>query len=210
LGRAFAHEFAKLNATVVLVDSSKARGEVLVKSINDNYRGTVAYFYECDVRRQECLTETIKAITKDVGDVSILMNCSTTEYLLASYYNVYKLLLPIMKGNQSGQLVFIKSFDAQSRNVIQSLYDSIHEDLELSGTKDVITTMAYVFPRIGQDGEKNKVFGNITPEALAAEVLDGISRKRKEVFVPEYMAYMSWSRLLPSPITNLVEKFLSR
>lgn len=179
-----------------------------MQSINDTYGEDIAYFYECDVRRQEALAETIKAITKDVGDVTVLINCSTVDLLLASYYNAYKLLLPIMKGNQKGRIVFIKSFDAASRNVIQGLYESVHDDLESSKTEKVATTIAYVFPRIGQDGEKNKVFGNILPEALAEEVLEGIARNRKEVYVPEYMIYMFWFRMLPSPITGMIEKFL--
>jgi hypothetical protein len=80
--------------------------------------------------------------------------------------------------------------------------------LRASKVENVKTSIAYAFPKISQDGEKNLIFGNILPESLAEEVLDGIARDRKEIFIPGHMVFLFWVRLLPSPVVNMIENFL--
>lgn len=76
-----------MNGTVICVDEHKEKGEAFAKGINEIAGDTKAYFYECDVRRAESLSNVIDAASKDVGDISVVVNCST-KYLIATYYNV--------------------------------------------------------------------------------------------------------------------------
>lgn len=77
----------KMNGTVICVDTSKERGDTFVKSLNDSNHDIRAHFYECDVRKKEDLLQVIHAVTKDIGDISILLNCSSSS-IVATYYDV--------------------------------------------------------------------------------------------------------------------------
>lgn len=76
-----------MNGTVICVDENKDRGEAFVKGIIEITGDAKAHFYECDVRKPESLSNLIDTVTKDIGDISILVNCSTKN-LVATYYNV--------------------------------------------------------------------------------------------------------------------------
>lgn len=87
LGRTFATQMTKMNGTVICLDTAKDRGDAFVKEINAKFADTKAFFYECDVRSKESLAAVIEKITKDIGDISILLNCSQTE-IVATYFDV--------------------------------------------------------------------------------------------------------------------------
>lgn len=76
-----------MNGTVICVDENKEKGEVFAKGINETLGDRRAYFYECDVRKPDSLNGVIDNVTKSIGDISILLNCSSKN-LIASYYNV--------------------------------------------------------------------------------------------------------------------------
>ena len=76
-----------MHGTVVCVDESKLKGEALVKEINDSIGMTKAYFYECNLKQPNGITEIIQKVSKDVGDVTILVNCSIVN-TVALYFNV--------------------------------------------------------------------------------------------------------------------------
>lgn len=87
LGRAFATQMTKMNGTVVCLDTEKDKGDAFVKEINSKFTDTKAFFYECDVRNKESLAAVIEKITKEIGDISILLNCSRTD-VVATYFDV--------------------------------------------------------------------------------------------------------------------------
>lgn len=76
-----------MNGTVVCVDDSKMKGDAFVKGINENAGMTKAYFYECDLTKPDGMAEIIERVTKDVGDITIVLNCSTMN-TVGLYYSV--------------------------------------------------------------------------------------------------------------------------
>lgn len=113
-----------------------------------------------------------------------------------------------MKVNKKGHLVFLRAFDTETRDAVQVLYEGVNRDLRASKADKVSTTIAHVYPMINEDGARN-IFGSIKPDFLAAEVLEGVSRNYRELYLPEYMVYFNiWLRFLPSGLTNLMESFL--
>ena len=61
-----------------------------------------AHFYECDVKSRENLNEVVGSITKKVGDVSVLLNCSSTS-IVSTYFDVRSVMLC----NLISQMIFI-------------------------------------------------------------------------------------------------------
>lgn len=77
-----------MRGTVICVDSSKERGEAFVKTLNDANPGSPkAFFYECDVTHRENVVEVVDQITKELGDITILVNCSESN-IAATYFDV--------------------------------------------------------------------------------------------------------------------------
>lgn len=113
-----------------------------------------------------------------------------------------------MKSNKKGHLIFLRSFEPETRDAVQVLYEGINRELRAAKVEKVSTTIAHVYPKVDEDGGRN-MFGTIKPESLAAEVLEGVSRNFHELYLPEYMVYFNiWLRFLPSGLTNLMESFL--
>lgn len=113
-----------------------------------------------------------------------------------------------MIANKKGHLIFLRSFDPETRDAVQVLYEGINRELRSLKAEKVSTTIAHIYPKANDDGVKN-VFGSIKPDFLAAEVLDGVRRNYREIYLPEYMVYFNiWLRFLPSGLTNLMEGLL--
>ncbi|XP_063549089.1 17-beta-hydroxysteroid dehydrogenase 13-like [Cydia strobilella] len=72
MGREMALRFAKLGAIVVCVDINAKGNEKTVQAIKDN--GGKAHRYECDVTDRAAVFSLAEKITKEVGEVTILVN----------------------------------------------------------------------------------------------------------------------------------------
>lgn len=88
MGRLFAAQTLNLNGTAICIDTSKERGDVFVKCLNDSVNETRAYFYECDPAKPDQLGQIIDTITNDIGDISIVLSFAPTACYVASYLNV--------------------------------------------------------------------------------------------------------------------------
>lgn len=114
-----------------------------------------------------------------------------------------------MKGNGKGRLVFLRSFEKETRNAVQCLHDAIAEDLILNDNTKVSTTIAHIFPKIGNEGGDKNIFGCVKPEVIAEKVLKGVSSNAREIYVPGYMIYLCfWLKFLPMPLEHMFEKIL--
>lgn len=77
-----------MRGTVVCIDTSKERGDTFVKTLNDANPGTPkAFFYQCDVTHREDVVKVVEQIAKDIGDITILVNCMDKN-IVASYFDV--------------------------------------------------------------------------------------------------------------------------
>lgn len=122
---------------------------------------------------------------------------------------MFKMLLPVMKGNNKGCLVFIRTSDYASRTAIHGLYESVTKELEASKTNQVTTTLAHVYPKIDESGARNPIFGYITPDDLARNVLVGVAKKQRHLYLPDYMIFFNiWLKFWPAGLSTLVEDFL--
>lgn len=131
------------------------------------------------------------------------------------------MVFPIMKGNYKGRLVFIRTFDADTRCAVLALYNSITNELnEYKAEKikedvknkvkveQLSTTIAHVYKKIDEDGERN-FLGRVKPEDLAKVILESVSKGRDEVFVPNSLVYVAfWLKFMPTIVVNLVENLL--
>lgn len=77
----------KMNGTVICVDKVKDRGELFVRALNDSNRDIRAYFFDCDVRNKDSFSKVLDSISKEIGDISILLNCSSTN-VVSTYFDV--------------------------------------------------------------------------------------------------------------------------
>ena len=98
-----------MKATVICFDTDVVKGEANVHHLNESCGAQRAHFYKYDASRREKLREVIEKINKEVGDVSIILNCAST-YIAASYYDV---MTPKME------------FVHYAHNLIFSLYEGI-------------------------------------------------------------------------------------
>lgn len=113
-----------------------------------------------------------------------------------------------MKSNKKGHLIFLRSFNPETRDAVKVLYESINREVREAKLERVYTTIANIYPKVNEDGGKN-IFGSIKPEFLASEVLEGVARNFRELYLPEYMVYFNfWLQFLPSGLTNLFDSLL--
>lgn len=218
-----------MRGTVICVDSSKERGETFVKTLNDANPGSPkAFFYQCDVTHRENVVSVVDQITKDIGDITILVNCMETN-IVASYFDVskfaifsllsidvlfhcsqaFRIVLPIMKGNEKGTLIFIRTSDFESRNAIQTLQEAINKELKESKADKVKTIVAHVFPKIAVTSDDSGMYGVIKPDKVAMSILEGVAKNRQEIFLPGYMIYcIFWIKLLPSILSHKFDNMM--
>lgn len=114
-----------------------------------------------------------------------------------------------MKSNKKGTLVFLRTFEAETRNAIVSLHDSITKDLKESKTDTVTTLIAHIYPKVTFDSESHGIFGHVKPYQVAATVLDGVAKNRSVVYMPEYsMFFAFWLKFMPSAFVELIDGVL--
>jgi NAD(P)-dependent dehydrogenase (short-subunit alcohol dehydrogenase family) len=75
IGRRVALEVARAGARVAVTDVSKEGGEETLQSIKDEVRGE-ATFTKMDVTNATEVREVVDDVTKNVGDISLLLNCA--------------------------------------------------------------------------------------------------------------------------------------
>lgn len=78
----------ELGGVALCIDKNKETIVDYVKSLNNGVREPVAHFYECDVEKLETLKPVITQITNDIGDITVVANCSPLKELERSYQNV--------------------------------------------------------------------------------------------------------------------------
>ncbi|XP_047985634.1 17-beta-hydroxysteroid dehydrogenase 13-like isoform X2 [Leguminivora glycinivorella] len=125
IGREIALRFGKLGATVVCVDVNAKGNEETVQMIKDN--GGKAFNFECDVSNRAAVFSLADKVTKEVGEVTILVNnagvmpcqpfLNWTEQNITSTLNInvagnlwtLQAFLPAMKKRNQGHIVTLSS-----------------------------------------------------------------------------------------------------
>ncbi|CRL01847.1 CLUMA_CG015414, isoform A [Clunio marinus] len=207
LGRAFSIMSVKMGGTVICIDKSREHSDHFIKLINEEKMDTKAYFYECDSNRKDSITQTIDAVTKDFDAIDIVVNCMTSD-VVQSYFNFYHAIFPIMKTNNKGHLVFIRTFDFATRAAIKGLFEKMNHDLKDPNACNIKTSLVHVFPKFdnGENVPKEGIFANILLEDLACNVFIGVAKNKKHIYVPDSMNIFGFlMTFIPSPLVAMFE-----
>lgn len=94
---------------MICVDSEKERGELYVKALNDSVRDTRAYFYQCDVRDAAQVEDVVRKVTKDVGDISVLINAAGYNSLVSTYFDVSERHVVSLESHSNVSYLFHRS-----------------------------------------------------------------------------------------------------
>lgn len=137
-------------------------------------------------------------------------------------------VLPHMKANCKGHIVFLKSVAALSgfnhqlalsvsQFAIQGLYESVVEDLRVGKLDSIIkTTLVHIYPFIVNENRSKDYrfrvpgfFGSIRADKAAEAIIDGVRKNKNEISVPKHYLFISQIlKLCPRRVTLLLRDFL--
>lgn len=137
-------------------------------------------------------------------------------------------ILPHMKGNGRGHIVFLTSVAAisgltqqlalsVSQFAIQGLHEAIVEELRVSKfSKTIRTTLVHIYPFIVSENLKNDIrlrvpgfFGSVGADKAADAIIDGVRKNKSEISIPKYCLFVSQVlKLFPRKITLRLRDFL--
>ena len=74
IGEATAEKFVDNGFVVALVGRSETRGKSVVERINEKYKKRTAFFYQCDVSKEEEVKKMIQNVINSFGRIDVLFN----------------------------------------------------------------------------------------------------------------------------------------
>lgn len=243
VGREIAIQLAEQGAVPICLDFNEPDNKALVKSLRD--RGYEAFGYTCDVTDKEQVHKTIDFIDREVGDITMYLHCcgvpsprslvtepppiqDTMAISIVSHFNLLDQILPKMKRNEYGHIVFLTSVAglscinthmplAVTQFAVQGLFESLVEDLRISKFQDTIhATLVHIYPFIVTESLEHDIrlripsyFGTLRAEKAAAEILKGVRRNQMEMSIPKYYLLMgNFLRMFPKKATFLLRELL--
>lgn len=244
IGREIAVKQAELVSKTICIDINPPEQEMTTKMIKQNGYHNVHY-YQCDITDREQVENTIQKIELDHGEITMLYHCisiptpltpgntpptikTTIDLSVTSYFYLLDSILPRMKKNKKGHIVFLTSTAARNRFqhrhaltvsqfAVQGLYESIVDELRISKISDRIkTTLVHIFPLVVNETNENDIqfripgfFGSIRAEIAAKKVLDGVLKNKSEISIPGYCLMASRIvKIVPKNIIYLLRDYL--
>ena len=207
IGRAIAYELAKQGADVVInYRGSEDKAKELAEEIKK--MGKNAYLAKFDVANFQEVSEKIKAIEKEIGNIQILVNNAgivrDTLFLrmkeedwdrviktnLYSVFYVTKAILPMMLKEKWGRIINISSVVAFTGNPGQTNYAAAKAGI-VGFSKALALEVA----------SKNITVNVIAPGYIETDMTSALSEKIREIFLnqiplkraglPEEVAYLT-------------------
>lgn len=243
VGREISLKLGSSRAIVICIDIQPAENENV--SLDIKRAGGIAHYFQCDVTNRDQVEATMNRIEREIGTISMLYHCcslpspravttnppcvkDTIDVSVTSYFYLLDCVLPLMKSNGRGHIIFLTSvaaisgFSQQlalsvSQFAIQGLYESILEELRISKCDNIIkTTLVHIYPFIVSENYENDIrfrvpgfFGSIAAETAAKKIIDGVRKNASEISIPSYSLYMSHVlKILPRKVTLMVREFL--
>ncbi|XP_055380539.1 17-beta-hydroxysteroid dehydrogenase 13-like [Condylostylus longicornis] len=245
IGRALAQLTAKLGATVVCLDINIKDNKSLVEEIR-NFGG-IAYEYTCDVTSQENVSNTIANIKKELNtNITMMFHCcgipsirkystqppplrSTMDLSILSHFWLLDEVLPEMKQNKHGHIIFLTSVAGISgierqiplyvaQFAVKGLFESLLDELAKEKlNKNVLVTLAHIYPFVVNKKDNHhgfwsnipNWFGQIDTEEAAKLVLEDVLKNHIEISIPKYVLWLSHIvKLLPRRIILIFREFL--
>lgn len=224
-----------MNGTAICVDSDEVAGQTYVKALNDSLgtkdaQNVRAFFYQCDFHEEAEVVQVLNEINKQHQDLSVVINASKYDSLIATYFavsltrnetrngllsiffhsQVFNHVLNVMQKNGKGKMVFIRTLDKGPRDAIMAMYSQIKAQIAVAGTQNVSTVIAHVYPNITKDETKSSgVFGYLQPEDAARSIIKGVALNRNVIYLPGFMVYLAFFlKFLPSSLANGIDGVL--
>lgn len=164
-------------------------------------------------------------------DFSFMVNCSSCcvlNLILLFLLQLLDSILPHMKANGKGHIVFLTSVAAisgftqqlalsVSQFAIQGLYESVVEELRIGKLDKIIkTTLVHIYPFIISENLENDIrlrvpgfFGSIRADKAADAIVDGVRKNKTEISIPKYCLFISHVlKILPRKVTLMLRNFL--
>ncbi|XP_055636237.1 17-beta-hydroxysteroid dehydrogenase 13-like isoform X3 [Toxorhynchites rutilus septentrionalis] len=241
VGRDLAFQFAELGAKVACVDINSTDNEILVKNINTS--GYIAHAFECDVTNKNDVIRTTTAIEKTFGHITMLFHCcgvpsprtlvtdpppiqATLDLSVISHFWLLEAILPKMKRNKHGHIVFLTSVAGLSgmkhqmplsvaQFAVQGLFESVLDELRIEKFQDTVhTSLVHLYPFVITPKCRNDIrmripsaFGTIPSEEAARRIIEGVRKNELEISIPKYLLVLGHVlRLLPRRATLLLRE----
>lgn len=241
VGRDLAIQLAELGAKVACVDINTTDNDWLVKSINDS--GNIALAFECDLTNKNDIIRTTNAIENRFGHITMFFHCcgvpsprslvndppsiqNTLNLSVISHFWLLEAILPKMKRNERGHIVFLTSVAGLSgvkhqtplsvaQFAVQGLFESVLDELRIEKLlKNISVSLVHLYPFVVTENCKNDIrmripsaFGTIRSEDAARRIIDGVCRNELEISIPKYcLAFGHLVKLLPRRATLLLRE----
>ncbi|XP_062565953.1 17-beta-hydroxysteroid dehydrogenase 13-like isoform X3 [Armigeres subalbatus] len=239
IGRDLAIQMAELGAKVACVDINSIDNDTLVKSINSS--GYIAHAFECDLTNKNDVIRTTNAIEKRFGYITILFHCcgvpsarslitepppiqTTLNLSVISHFWLLEAILPKMKRNNHGHIVFLTSVAGLSgvkhqtplsvaQFAVQGLFESVLDELRIEKfLRTISISLVHLYPFVLTENCRNDIrmripcaFGTIRSDEAARRIIDGVRRNELEISIPKYcLALGHLLKLLPRRATLLL------
>ncbi|XP_078047534.1 17-beta-hydroxysteroid dehydrogenase 13 isoform X2 [Augochlora pura] len=241
IGKELAFLLSKWGVNVACIDTVDGR------ITPDEYAFGEIRSYICNITNKEHLINTVASIQARFGDITMIFYCfiPSPAFLLQnnfelnvidkinitiiSYFWLLEKILPSMKSNNKGHIVFLSSVAGLSsatsgknrilmssaQFAIKGLAESLHTELRHSNC-DVIVTLVHVYPFIVDTKSASDIrfrlpsfLGTISTTEAAQKILDGVRRNYMEFSIPGYLLYVRHIlRILPKSVSFMLRDFL--
>ncbi|XP_065095575.1 17-beta-hydroxysteroid dehydrogenase 13-like isoform X2 [Ochlerotatus camptorhynchus] len=241
VGRDLALQLAELGAKVACVDINSTENDMLVKTINGS--GYIAHAFECDLTNKNDIIRTTNAIEKRFGHITMFFHCcgvpsprslvaepppiqTTLNLSVISHFWLLEAILPKMKRNNHGHIVFLTSVAGLSgvkhqtplsvaQFAVQGLFESVLDELRIEKfLKTIPISLVHLYPFVLTENCRNDIrmripsaFGTIRSEDAARKIIDGVRRNELEISIPKYcLTLCHVFKLLPRRATLLLRE----
>lgn len=241
VGRELSIQLAHMGAKVACVDIDNTENQWLVRTINTN--GFIAKAFQCDLTNKNDIIRTTNAIESHFGTITMLFHCAgvpsprsivndpppiqnTLNLSVISHFWLIEAILPKMKRNKHGHIVFLTSVAGLSGNkhqtplsvaqfAVQGLFESMVDELRIENQlANIPVSLVHLYPFMVSDTCANDIrmripsaFGTIRTEDAARKIIDGVLRNQLEISIPKYcLTICQLFKILPRRATLLLRE----
>ena len=227
MGKLHAHAFAREGSRVVLTDIDEAELAKTASEIQE--MGYDVYSYIHDISSREGCFKLAEKVEDEVGSVDVLINnaaVATNETVLDTSESAYRRItevnylgqvwmlqafVPQMVKRGSGHVVNICSMAGKvavpnlgpycaTKFALIGITDSLRQELKGSGVDCTIVNPGYIATGMFEGTTVPFITRWQDPQKVADALLEGVKKKKAEVFVPRFIAWLSaFSRGLGMP-----------
>lgn len=241
VGYDLAMQLAHLGAKIACVDIDPSANERVVTEIHNH--GLEADGFQCDLTSKNDIVRTVSAIENRFGQITMLFHCcgvpsprsivnepppiqTTLTLGVISHFWLIEAILPKMKRNKHGHIVFLTSVAGLSGNkhqtplsvaqfAVQGLFESMIDELRIENQlKNIPVSLVHLYPFVlTEDNERDirlripSAFGTIRSKEAAEKIIEGVLLNQLEISIPKFcLAICQLFKILPRRATLLLRE----